>query len=1248
MTTSIKEILGNAAVSGHSGRSGYSGFTGYSGYTGKSGYSGFTGYSGRSGYSGQDGTSVSILGSVNDYTTLPGGASAGDLYIVLNAGGGYAAGDGAVSDGIGGWSNIGPIRGPTGTSGYSGFTGYSGAPGPSGTINATADGISTTLYPVFVPAIGSNQPAKANASFIYNASNNALGLGAATDVATKTQLLIQGTNSSTNINTLTADRWHGGAASIGVYNSQAVDGGFAALSLRPSAASTTGQTASILARSVTSGFAPDLVFAARTDTAVMTERMVIAANGNFGFACTTPGYFFDAVGSVIRFAQTTTSGFGYIQIGRSATATQNYYLGSQGDGNFYILQGNYGTGTQRLRITSEGYVHAGIFNTNWAAENGTASHYFYMSSTDGYIRNKTLANVKTEIVTSAAVIAGLGYTPVSKDATGLGVVNDYALDSVTNTAAEWAALPVGYARMFINNNAAGGAPDNGYGYFIKTANRDSGGGWGGLWIGYGGGESYVGDATVSSGFATWRKIWTASNLTNNNQLGNGYAYANSSNSLGINGNAATATHATTSNTFSSGRTNYKGTTDNAVAGQLMWKHYGNSHTIFDASNSTDPAGGAVNNTNAAVAWGSTYPTLMGWNGSSTYGVRVDSARIADTASAGWPTNLTSYTNGTNYANATNGYAINGNAATATTAALTSITVGGTTEGNLLYGNMADNDQFRIRIGGTATNAGWVEIATADDGTEPIYVRQYTGVFGVIARTLTLLDGSGNSSFPGAVTVNGTLTLNSSVPTIQGVSPPNGAMRMTPNFHLNAGDGSAVILNWDNGTTGTEWSLRVGNGAGSDAFYVRADGYVRMIGSDGTLSWPAGAKLISVDDGASSQLTVACGTGAKIWLFGASHATLASQFHIGVDTDGPFLVGTNSTLTWNNATIIHSNNIGSQNVNYAGLAGAVYNSDTATYQGARSASIASSVVSRDGSGYVFAVIYNMTFGVENTAAGEYVYLNGSDGYMRRKSLANVKAEIVTAASVDTALQASAVVELGRGGSGDRDCVFDFHAAGTPGAVDYHARLHRVSGTNGSFYITQTGSGSMLFITNGSTRAEFQGAGPLYLHRMDTGSEGAEVAWARAGDNSIRWITDINGESWRLYNNGGSTGVYLANGSQTWAAVSDMTLKEDVVDIQSALGTISSIRWIKYHLRDVDTPSSKLRLGVSAQDLLGKMDEVVDVIRTPIPNTDNGRGRPQSVEKFGVRYGDMIPMMGAAIKELNQKIADLQAEINILKQ
>ena len=55
-----------------------------------------------------------------------------------------------------------------------------------------------------------------------------------------------------------------------------------------------------------------------------------------------------------------------------------------------------------------------------------------------------------------------------------------------------------------------------------------------------------------------------------------------------------------------------------------------------------------------------------------------------------------------------------------------------------------NDYGRIAFGGTAENAGWMEIASCDDGNEPIYARQYTGVFTTIKNTLTLLDAKGDT------------------------------------------------------------------------------------------------------------------------------------------------------------------------------------------------------------------------------------------------------------------------------------------------------------------------------------------------------------------------------------------------------------------------------------------------------------------------------------------------------------------------
>lgn len=87
--------------------------------------------------------------------------------------------------------------------------------------------------------------------------------------------------------------------------------------------------------------------------------------------------------------------------------------------------------------------------------------------------------------------------------------------------------------------------------------------------------------------------------------------------------------------------------------------------------------------------------------------------------------------------------------------------GGTLTGDLLFsdsgttfrqikGTCGGYDFWRIGGGATKENAGYMEIATADNGTQPIYIRQYIGVFATAKRTATILDSEGNTSFPGTV------------------------------------------------------------------------------------------------------------------------------------------------------------------------------------------------------------------------------------------------------------------------------------------------------------------------------------------------------------------------------------------------------------------------------------------------------------------------------------------------------------------
>lgn len=130
--------------------------------------------------------------------------------------------------------------------------------------------------------------------------------------------------------------------------------------------------------------------------------------------------------------------------------------------------------------------------------------------------------------------------------------------------------------------------------------------------------------TFNSKYSTGGALGTPSSGTLTNCTG--YTYANLSGTVPTWNQNTTGTAVNLSTTRADWSTNG---TISAVVGQLSWKNYGNNHTIFDASNSTSPQGTSVNSSNAQNAWTASYPTLMGWNGSQTYGVRVDSARVAD-------------------------------------------------------------------------------------------------------------------------------------------------------------------------------------------------------------------------------------------------------------------------------------------------------------------------------------------------------------------------------------------------------------------------------------------------------------------------------------------------------------------------------------------------------------------------------------------------------------------------------------------
>ena len=105
---------------------------GSAGSQGSTGPAGANGTNGTQGAPGADGTSITIQGTQPTVGDLPASGSLGDLWIIDQAGGGNAAGDGYVWTAENTWLNIGPLRGPQGIQGVAGTNGAAGAQGIQG------------------------------------------------------------------------------------------------------------------------------------------------------------------------------------------------------------------------------------------------------------------------------------------------------------------------------------------------------------------------------------------------------------------------------------------------------------------------------------------------------------------------------------------------------------------------------------------------------------------------------------------------------------------------------------------------------------------------------------------------------------------------------------------------------------------------------------------------------------------------------------------------------------------------------------------------------------------------------------------------------------------------------------------------------------------------------------------------------------------------------------------------------------
>jgi hypothetical protein len=195
----------------------------------------------------------------------------------------------------------------------------------------------------------------------------------------------------------------------------------------------------------------------------------------------------------------------------------------------------------------------------------------------------------------------------------------------------------------------------------------------------------------------------------------------------------------------------------------------------------------------------------------------------------------------------------------------------------------------------------------------------------------------------------------------------------------------------------------------------------------------------------------------------------------------------------------------------------------------------------------------------------------------------------------------------------------------GSLAYNSIITLNNATGNTLIGTTSDIGGKLQVLAGNTAeatAHLQLRGEFY-----TGYHFLDGTAYYIGQNS-------NFRALRMYSGGNNAvGVNLAAGGTSWGTYSDERLKENIDNIDSVLPRLSTLRTVKYHLKNVDTEDSQKRYGLIAQDLVGKFDEVLNLSKYSDEDT---------TEYYDVRYTELIPVLVKAIQELKAEIDELKAK------
>jgi len=198
----------------------------------------------------------------------------------------------------------------------------------------------------------------------------------------------------------------------------------------------------------------------------------------------------------------------------------------------------------------------------------------------------------------------------------------------------------------------------------------------------------------------------------------------------------------------------------------------------------------------------------------------------------------------------------------------------------------------------------------------------------------------------------------------------------------------------------------------------------------------------------------------------------------------------------------------------------------------------------------------------------------------------------------------------------------------------------SDTNGNFNIHDTTANRLTITSGGQVCINQTSASAANYNLNVTGNGGV---WVKANNSGDAGFVSQGGVGFHFYsiNSGGAnTFQVLNNGdvknaNNSYGVLSDIKLKENIVDASPKLNDLMKVRIVNYNLKkDLGYDSNK-QIGVIAQELEDIFPSLID---ETIDKDDNGQDLETKTKS--VKMSVFIPILIKAIQELSAKVSALE--------